>query len=303
MRFGTFLIATLLVLAGVTMFMLNLGYGSWQMVMQAGELWPILLILLGISLLWGGRLPNWLALFLVAALAGGVVFLFLRTPGLLADSYDQENEVTILRQQYPDVSRGSIDISFGGGRLTMGTDTNEWLEGRFGHGGALSQVDVRNGNLEAVLQNPGSFWAFGHDSPNEWNIQLSPDLTWDLELNTGALEGQINLTDVPLQEVDLQLGAGDVNLILGGNGVKTRVDADAGAAQLTLRVVGDTGVSIDFDGTLSQTNLKEMGYSLVSGRYVSPNYDEASSKIDVDLDMAVGEFRLETASAIPVAAW
>lgn len=185
----------------------------------------------------------------------------------------------------------------------MGTDTNEWLEGRFGHGGALSQVDVRNGNLEAELQTPGGFRAFGHDSPNEWNIQLSSGLTWDLELNAGALEGQLNLTDVPLKEVDLQLGAGDVNLIMGGNGVKTRVDADAGAAQLTLRVVGDTGISIDFDGTLSQTNLKEMGYSLVNGRYVSPNYDEASSKIDVDLDMAVGEFRLEAASAIPVAAW
>ncbi|MGE5544105.1 MAG: LiaI-LiaF-like domain-containing protein [Bacillota bacterium] len=299
MRFGTFLVATFLILAGVTMFMLNLGYGSWQMVVEAGKFWPILLILLGISLLWGGRIPGWLALLLVVALAGGVVFLFLNTPGMLAESYD--NEVTIRRQQHPGLTSGSIDITFGGGQLNLGTDTSEWLAAKFGSRGASSQVEIRDGNLEATFKNPRSSWNLGHAFDNNWNIHLAPDLVWDVQLSAGALEGQLNLTDVPVKNIDLKLGAGDVNLTLGGNGEKTRIEADAGAAELTLRVVGDTGVSIEYDGTLSQTNLSELGYSLVNGRYVSPNYDRASSKIDVDLDMAVGEFRLEAASAIPVA--
>ena len=302
MRFGTFLAATLLVLAGVAMLMLNLGYGSWQMVIEAGKLWPILLILLGLGLLWGGRIPGWLAMVLVVALAGGVVFLFLKTPGLLADNYDTDTEVVITRQQYPGLSSGNIDITFGGGRLTLGTDTGEWLEGQFGNRGAASQVEIHDGNLKAVFKNPRNFWSLGHAADNHWGINLSPDLVWDLKLAAGAMEGQLNLNDVPLKSIDLQLGAGDVNLTLGGNGKKTRVDADAGAAQLILRVVGDTGVSVEFDGALSQTNLNELGYTVVNGRYVSPNYDEAPSKIDVDLDMAVGEFRLEAASTIPVAA-
>ncbi len=298
MRFGTFLIATLLVLTGVATFMLNLGYGSWQMIMQASELWPILLILLGLSLFWGGRIPGWIALVLVVVLVGGLIYMFLETPGLLADRYD--TEVTIGRQQYPGLSNATANIAFGGGKLIMGTDTPEWLQGQFDGPGASSAVDVRNGNLAVVLQNPKGH--FINLTDKHWNIQLSPDLTWDLEIDAGALEGQLDFTHVPLKEIDLQVGAGDVNLTLGDNGQRTRVEADAGAAKLTLRVIGDTGVSVDFDGALSQTNLREMGYSVVNGRYVSPNYEEASSKIDVDLDMAVGEFRLETASAIPVAA-
>ena len=300
MRFGSFLIATILVLAGVVLLMLNLGYGSWQMVTEVWKFWPILLVLLGLSLLWGGRIPYWLALVIVVALAGVVVFLFLKTPGLLANRYD--TEVTIGRQQYPGLSTGSVNIAFGGGRLTLGTETNEWLAGQFGNQGVSSRVKVQNGRLEAVLQNPGKPWGFGPQSENRWNIGLSPDITWDLELNAGAVEGQLNLTHIPLKEVDLKLGAGDINLMMGDNGAKTRVEAEAGAAQLTVMVAGDTGVSVKYDGVISQTNLKELGFKVVNGRYVSPNYDEAPSKIDIDLDMAVGEFRLETASAVPVAA-
>ena len=269
--------------------------------MQAGKFWPVLLILLGLSLFWGGRIPNWLALVLVAALAGCVIFMFSKTPGLLADRYDRyDSKVTIARQQYPDVSSGSAKINFGGGRLVLGTNTSEWLEGQFDGPGAVSKVDIHNESIKAILQNPRGTFALSKD--NRWNIQLSPDLIWDLDLDVGAMEGQLNLIHVPLKRIDLQLGAGDVNITLGENGPKTHIEADAGAAKITLRIIGDTGVSVEIDGALSQTNLKEMGYLVVNGRYVSPNYDEASSKIDVDLDLAVGEFRLETASAIPVAA-
>ncbi len=136
MRFGTFLVATLLVLAGVAMFMLNLGYGSWEMVRQAIDLWPVLLILLGLSLFWGGRIPHWLALALVVALAGAIVFLFLKEPGILADG--SHRQIAVERWQYPGLSSGEANITFGGGRIALGTDTDKWLAGRLGGRGIAS---------------------------------------------------------------------------------------------------------------------------------------------------------------------
>jgi len=300
MRFGSFLFATLLVLTGVAIFMLNLGYGSWELIRRAAEMWPVLLILLGLSLFWGGRIPQWLAILLVLALTAGVVYMFIQTPGgTLANTFDKR--ITVERSEYPGLTRAEADITFGGGRLLLGTGTDKWLEGRFSGRGANSHLEVQDWRLKATLRPPRKTIEFGTYSENNWDIRLSPDLKWDVRINTGGLEGELDLVSLPLESLDLKLGAGDVNLLLGGNGAYTRVKADAGAASFTVQVTEDTGVAVRFDGTLTDTNLQELGWRVVNGRYISPNYEEAKSKIDLDLDMAVGEFKLEAPRAMPVA--
>ncbi|NLV17753.1 MAG: hypothetical protein GXY50_11210 [Syntrophomonadaceae bacterium] len=73
----SFLFATLLILSGVALFMINLGYGYWWMIRPVLDYWPVLLIFLGLSVLAGGRkMPRWLAYVLILVLAAGVVFFF-----------------------------------------------------------------------------------------------------------------------------------------------------------------------------------------------------------------------------------
>lgn len=81
MRVSTFLVGTLLILVGVVLFLERLGYGWWRFSRQVLDYWPIILIIIGISLFWGGRIPRWLAFVIVIILVGVVVFLALAVPG------------------------------------------------------------------------------------------------------------------------------------------------------------------------------------------------------------------------------
>lgn len=76
MKIGTFLTGLAFILAGVVVFFINYGYGSWRIMTEVKKLWPVLLIIIGLSFFWRGRIPGWLAAILILMLVGAVVFLF-----------------------------------------------------------------------------------------------------------------------------------------------------------------------------------------------------------------------------------
>lgn len=80
MRVGTFLVGTLLILAGVVLFLERLGYTQWGFSRQILSYWPLILIIIGLSLFWGGRIPRWLAFIIIAVLVGAIIFLALAAP-------------------------------------------------------------------------------------------------------------------------------------------------------------------------------------------------------------------------------
>lgn len=81
MKFSTFLVGLALILTGEVLFLVNLGFGPWGYLLQARKLWPVVLIIAGLSLFWRGRIPRWLAFGITLVLAGGILALFLLSPG------------------------------------------------------------------------------------------------------------------------------------------------------------------------------------------------------------------------------
>lgn len=75
MSLGIFLVALLLILAGTAFFLANLGYVSMFFIRRLVDFWPVIFILIGLSLFWGGRLPRLLAFVIVIILVGGLILL------------------------------------------------------------------------------------------------------------------------------------------------------------------------------------------------------------------------------------
>lgn len=81
MRPGRFLLGLTFIVIGTVMFMVNMGYTSWEFMSQLMHLWPVLLIFFGLSVIWGGDIPRWVALLLVAVVTVGVIYLAVRYQG------------------------------------------------------------------------------------------------------------------------------------------------------------------------------------------------------------------------------
>lgn len=296
MRINTFLLGLLLILVGVVAFLVDLGFGSWDMLRQVARLWPVLLILIGISLFWGGRLPRGLAFTLVVVTISGVILFMVLGPrdGRYAEGSDR---LVVERSSHPKVTAGRIAINFGGGEITLGSATNEWARGSFQGTRVVTRVEEDNRTLKLSLRQRGkAWWEFDGDR-NLWRVNVSPEIPWEIQLKAGAAKGDLDLTGIPLSKVGLELGAGDMVLKLGENGKYVAVGIDAGASDLKIIVPEDTGVSVKLEGALADTNLAELDWLYTDGRYISPGYENSAGIIDLDLRMAVGKFTLETVPA------
>lgn len=312
MRTGAFLISLFLILIGVVSLLINLGYGSWRLFHLLPYIWPTLLIVLGLALLWKGHIPFWFALLITVILTGSVIAIFLNTPQ--NNGLPEEEEFSIRRFDYPQLSAGELKISFGAGQLYLGAGASDWFEGRFTGLAPVEKVTVSNDRLQLQVEpeegvregwfrtlrfrrwskDPDRSYGWRMDAKeNRWDLEISTQLPWSIEIQTGAVQGRFDLKGVPLTRFDLKSGAGDLEIRMGNNGPHSKLKIDAGLSKLRFLLPKNTGLRIDLHGALTETNLGKTGFLVNNQRYLSPNYQTATEKVDLDLNLAVGQFELE----------
>lgn len=298
MRVGTLLAGLVFILVGLVLFLANLGYVSPEFIRQLLRFWPILLIIFGLGLFWGGKIPRFFAFMLVIIAIAGVLALAFLVPGPMpVPRGEVHTDLRVERENYPDLETGHLSLHFGGGRLFLNGKTEHWFAGNFrGPSETVPSYDVQNRKIllnfkERRVSLPA------RNMINIWHLHLSPDLKWDLEVESGAVDGELDLEGLPLQNIKIKVGAGNLTVRLGNNGEDVKGRVEAGASNLKIMVTEDTGFDIGYQGVLANTNLKELGWSEVDGRYRSPLYDRATSRVTLDFDMAVGNLNVEV---IPV---
>lgn len=294
MRAGTLLAALFFILAGLVIFLANLGYVSPDFVRHLVRFWPLILIVIGISLFWGGTIPRFLAFFLVVIAVAGVLVSSLLITGPVPTPRDGvHTDLRVERDRHPGLETGRLNLHFGGGQLFLDGRTENWFEGSFrGPTGTTPSYSVRGDELVLNMRENRVSWPT-RNIINIWHLHLSPDLDWDLSVESGAVDGELNLEGIPLQNVKIKVGAGNMEVRLGENGQDVSMRVEAGATNMKILVREDTALDMGVKGVLANTNLKELGWPQVDGRYRSPVYNGAVSTVTLDVEVAVGNFTVE----------
>ncbi len=279
-----------LILLGTILLMNNLGYGSWHLIRLLPVIGPLLLILLGVSFLWKGKIPRGIAFAITILVIGGIILFFLKT------TFEKTNEhFQVSSSDYLALSTGALDLNFGAGKLAIGAANENWAEGHLQGIPAIISIADLDKNLKLKIRpenNRIKYFRFTRQEP-VWEINLSPRISWKLLIHTGAVKGDINLKDIPLYRLDLNFGASDMAIKLGGNGKHAIVKVKAGASNLEILIPETTGIKVSLDGALTKTNLEELGFIPINKRYVSTNYETAEERIDLDLNISASNFQLK----------
>ncbi len=288
MRIGTLISSLLLILTGTVFFLINMGYGSWVSIYEIGKFWPILLIIFGLGFLAQGRIPHWIAYLIIILSFAAVGAYMLKVEQPQNNATITNSTLIIDRQQYPQVQEGDLSIHYGGGQLLVNPGNQGLLKAVFSSKQIKQDIDATAQKLQVDLSQTQYTISPQINTLNHWKIALSPELSWKVNIDTGAIDGNINLIGIPLRELDCNLGAGNMVFVLGNNGVQSNLKIDAGASNLKLLIAKDTGVRIRLDGSLHSNNLDSLEWNKSDGYYSSPNYQQATSKIDCDIDLSVG---------------
>lgn len=300
MRVGRFILALLMVAAGIMAFMINLGYGSWASFGLIGKWWPVLLIIFGLAMFWQGRIPRPLAYILVVVIAGGIVGYMMVNDEVWPVNWQGQlpnhtENLDISKNQHPNLQKGELTVNFGGGELDISQAAEgQWMAGTLAGKLGVKSVEAIDDTLKVYLKLKENDWAAQvSDSRPRWELKLAPNLRWQIDANIGAVDANMDLSNINLEELDCDLGAGALELKLGNNGILTKLDIDGGASSVKIEVPQGTGVKVVKDGALMGDNMDELGWNKDGHTLTSPNYDGAANKVEIDIDMGAGSFEIQ----------
>lgn len=195
-----------------------------------------------------------------------------------------------------------LSIRHGAGRLAIGAGAgvDDLLSGSFG--GGLDARTTRDGGVLRVelrvkerrfgaLANPVLQGAL--DSL-DWDLVLNPRVTLDLDLETGAGEGRIVLTDLKVRAVRLRTGASATTIDLPEAAGRTSLHVDSGAASVKVRVPPSVAARIRIRAALAGTRVDAARFPRRGDApvYESPDFETAANRVEIDVDTGVGSIEI-----------
>jgi hypothetical protein len=264
--------------------------------MRGSTFWGLVLVVIGVLFLLN-------SLGLLAVNAGNLiwpVFLIILGAWFLWGAFFGRGRVTQEQAAIPlqGAARASIRLNHGAGRLhmTVGASGDTLLEGTFG--GGLEYRSKREGDRLDVRMRiaGGGFGAWGPWSwqPGglDWDFRLNDKVPLSLELETGASENTLDLTNVLVTDLALRTGASSTEVMLPLNAGQMRVAIHAGAASVSLRAPTSVAARIRVHGGLAGKEIDTSRFPRSGDAYESPDYSTAQNKVDIDAEIGAGSIQV-----------
>jgi hypothetical protein len=295
-----------LIFLGGVFLLQNIGWLPANAWANLWRLWPLILVLAGLELMFGGRVPAVvlaaIALFAVAlalvAVTPSVPFMATPSTATVARTFETPTN---------GASQASVTIHYGGGRLGVGPlvdgAPSALASMRYdGPQGAAPepQYTVRDGigQLEytAAGRTGVAFGPFGGaGSPSgsmDVNLSTAVPIT-SLSVQTGATDAHMDLSELRLGNLQVALGAASAWIRLPATGVTT-ARVNGGAATITLEIPQGVAAQIRQRGGLSTFNLDQSRFPPAGeGVYRSADYDSAANRVDLEIETGVTSIQVQ----------
>ncbi|MEI6575034.1 MAG: DUF5668 domain-containing protein [Bacteroidota bacterium] len=290
----------LLVIVGILLILKNLGviYFTWC---SAWHLWPVILILWGLSLLPIRDLYK--VIISLVVLAASLVFFFRSDYKEDCNfnwnsDWNDENTDGVnnqkLNEPYDTAIRTALlQFDAAAGKFTLNDTTEQLID--------LSKSGII-GNYSMEIQNTGDSATVNIDMHGEKNIhtkrgnsvemKLNTRPNWNFEFSAGAAELDLDLSKFKVSSLNIDGGACSVFLKIGNLQKNTKMDIETGASSITLKIPKEAGCEVNTETFMTSKSLE--GFSKTQdGTYQTANYKTATQKIDLKVDAAVSSLTIE----------
>jgi hypothetical protein len=243
---------------GVVLLAQMLGFVRWDVWLSIVRLWPALIVALGFELLGKGTRSEPVrflgSLVVIAALLYGA---FVMTPTRGWPPVFSSAEATAFDHTKPHSNRvveGAAEITGAAGDLTVGAGSDlVRVEGRSPF---TPEFDVDVDGRTAIVSVGAGEGVWGPMTPAvELDVRLDRAVAWDLDVNAGVSEYELDLRDLTLTALELDSGVSDGVLLLGAAGPGgidgIPVDIQAGVSALEVRVPRGENVRVVMSDGLS----------------------------------------------------
>lgn len=240
-----------------------IGFGTFFLlrdfdVVQSDFVWPALLILAGVALIFGTmrRRPI---------------------------------ETKVINVPLDGASRARVRIDHGGGELRVGrsSDTTALCTGTAG--GVEQRVNRSRDRLDVSLKQTPGLWA--RSLGEQFRVDFNPAVELELDFHTGATDSRLDLSGLLVSSLDLKTGASSTIVTAPRKG-HTRASVDAGAASVEFRVPQNVAARITADTGLAEVKIDTNRFLPSGGGFESPDYSTSLDRLDLRINGGVASFKV-----------
>jgi hypothetical protein len=248
-RYRSFFWPALLILAGIVALLVNTGRISPDRLAELWNLWPVILILIGVELIIrrsvhgrSGEIAA--ALIALLAIGGAVAYLAVApNPG--------NTSVLDLADTIGSIDHASVEVDVGAATITMaagGSLNGDLYHAHIEYSGSRPGIslDRSTGNLR-IEQSSGGV-NFFQSRRFVMTLELNPSIPWTVTSNTGAVSETLNLSGVRVASIAINTGASREEITLGHPSGIVPITVNGGALTVHLHRPGGTAASVAVSG-------------------------------------------------------
>ncbi|GBD90513.1 hypothetical protein BMS3Abin04_01230 [bacterium BMS3Abin04] len=276
---------------------LDVYWGYWGFIW---DLWPLILILAGIAIIVKGTFLKPLISGLFGILVGVLVFGFfnnLFTDGdYNRDDFMSDSAVKRFNIEYSDsIKYANLNISDGAGRITIKDTTSQLVEGSVK--GYVRRYSINDNESDSTawitLKSAGHKFRWGKVRiGNRLEIRLNKNPIWNLDLKTGAVKSNFDLSNFKVKNFVLKTGATETKLKLGNKVKKSYINVKMGAARIKILVPRESGCKLISNTVLVEKDIKGF-YETEKHVYKTRNYESSQNKVIIDVSGGVSSLEID----------
>jgi hypothetical protein len=130
------------------------------------------------------------------------------------------------------------------------------------------------------------------DLKNQVTMKLNPNPLWDLKVDVGAANIDLDLSAFKVGKLDINGGASSINIRLGNLYDDCKLKINSGASSILIRIPEEFACEVNTSTVLSSKDLQ--GFNKVSGgTYVTPDFSDKTKNIVIEVEAAVSSLTVE----------
>jgi len=248
-RYRSYFWPAVLILVGVVAFLVNSGVISSDRLSLLFDLWPVILIVIGLELLARRALPGQngdvaAVLIVLLAAGGAIAYVALAPNPTTSGKVDSHAALGNLDHATLEIDAGAANITVTGTSSLAG----DLYHATISYSGPRPEInlDRTDGSLTISQGNSG----FGVFQTRRFtlDLQITSSIPWTMTSNGGASTETFNLASVPLKSMDINTGASREDITLGSPSGVVPITINGGALTVNLHRLAGAGVSVSVSG-------------------------------------------------------
>jgi hypothetical protein len=295
-RYRSFFWPALLILVGVFALLVNSGLVPAERLDRLFDLWPLILIVIGLELVVRRAVQGQVAelaaaLIVVIAIVGAAAYV------ALGPAIPTGTQTLNTSGKVGSLNHATVTVDVGAANVTMraGSSNDDLFRAHIEYSGPKPDVslDQSSGELRIDQSNASGFFFQRHRFVLD--LQMNPSVTWKIVVNSGASSDTFKLTGIHVASIELNTGASHEDITLGSPSGTVPITINGGA--LTAIVHRPSGVEASASVSGGAVNLSFDGrqtHAIGSLAAQTGDYNSATDRYQIQVDGGASNVTVDT---------